>query len=111
MRGNAFCILVWISRKFPRLMVPIYNFIFRTPAQQKYHSGELNDDWNLHVGGIQLRARQYAKRHGLRLIIGHTHSPAPFDGLIADDRDMVDSFSYITIEDDEVKVQFLWIAF
>lgn len=88
-------------------MVLIYNWLYKMPSVQKYSGGELSDDWNLHVGVIQLKARQYAKKHGLKLIIGHTHSPAPFNGLVADDGDMVDSFSYITIEDDQVKLNFL----
>jgi hypothetical protein len=90
-------------------MVPIYHWLYKTPAVQKYRSGVLSDDWNLHVGVIQLRAMQYAKKYGLKLIIGHTHSPAPFNGLVADGGDMVDSFSYITIEDDEVEDGFFWI--
>ena len=96
-----------ISKYTPKLMLPIYNALFPSCSDEKNHSGEMCDDWNLHVGMIHLRAMQYAKANDLKVFIGHTHNPLPFNGLIADSGDMVDSFSYLEIEDGKVELRFL----
>lgn len=100
-------IAFWLSRHCPQLMVPLYNWLFgnrgKAPSQQKHTA---RDDWNYHIGIIHLRARAYAQKKGVSIIIGHTHCPTPYDGLIADDGDMVDSFSYIDITG-KVKLKYI----
>ncbi len=83
----------WLNSHFPRLSVRLWRLLNRghTPAVQKARG--LTEDWNRHVGVIHLRALDYAIRNKLRLVIGHTHTPATCDSVLTDDGDMVDSFT------------------
>jgi hypothetical protein len=92
----------WLSSTFPRLSIwlwsclrvlPCFNKV--TPYQQKAMG--LGEDWNRHVGLIHLRAMDYAQRTKVRLVIGHTHCPMVYADLLADDGDMIDSFSFLYI--------------
>ena len=94
----------WLSTKFPRLSIRLWSclralpcFNKGTPYQQKARGAR--DDWNRRVGLIHLRAMDYAQRAKVRLVIGHTHCPMVYDDLLADDGDMVDSFSFLYIQD------------
>lgn len=104
----------WLSRKTPWLMIPIYNLLFRrrgkTPNQRKQRSAgvttlptveniALRDEWTWQIGTIHLQAMKRAKKEGLDITIGHTHCPKPYDGLMVDDGDMTDSFTYVDIQD------------
>jgi hypothetical protein len=97
-------IAFFIAKHFPQLMVPIYNCLFgrqspgqTVPAQSA--QDEMWNDWNLHVGIIHLRARQYAAKNRVRVLLGHTHCPTEFDGLIADHGDLSDrTYTLVTGE-------------
>ena len=103
---HRFCF--WLSEKYPKLAVTLYQQLYgkHTPSKLKYGNSPVAkpEEWNEHVGIIHLRARSWAKRNNRRLLIGHTHCPTPFDGLIADSGDFLDSFSWLEIEDNEVRL-------
>ena len=89
----------FISLRFPRLMIPIYRVLLR---RSKQTPGELKqegfaDEWTMAIETVHARARAYAQKQHCRLIIGHTHCPLRFDGLIADWGDMLDSLTWIQV--------------
>jgi len=88
----------WLATHKPGLMIPLYRALFGkdTPAQRKNRG--FRDDWNLAVETVHSRARLYAQRHKVNLVIGHTHCPMDFDGLVADTGDLVDSYTYLILE-------------
>lgn len=112
-----------IADKAPWLMIPLYNALFRRslPSVKKAMvSGKMrlveqqNDqcaldeamnDWNLHYATIQLRAAKYAHSKKARVITGHSHAPAAFNGLIADSGDLLDSNTYLDIIDNVVTLK------
>ena len=104
----------WMSTHFPQFMIPTYHLLFgrRTPGMLKKkiipESRKTVDDWDLHVGVIHLRARGWARGHNVAVIIGHTHCPTPFDGLIVDSGDMIDSFSYARLKDGNLELKYLY---
>jgi UDP-2,3-diacylglucosamine pyrophosphatase LpxH len=92
-----------ITTRFPRLMVPIYHLLYgnRTPGQKKAAGAS---DWTLGVETIHSRARLRAKKEKKIYIIGHTHCPVPFDGLIANAGDLTDR-TYVWIDGDKVEMR------
>lgn len=121
--GFAHDIAFFIADKMPWLMIPLYNALFRQKIpsvkkalatgvtrliEEKCDEGALNEamiSWNLHFATIQLRASKYAHDKKSRVSIGHTHSPASFNGLMVDDGDMMDSFTYVEIADNVVSLK------
>jgi len=100
----------WLSSRFPRLSIWLWSRLRalpclkkETPYQQK--AAGAKEEWNSHVGLMHWRAMDYAQRTRVRLVIGHTHCPAVCDNLLADDGDMVDSFSFLYIQDGKWEVE------
>ena len=90
----------WLLKNYPKKAVRLYQWLYKnTPATQKQGAF---DEWNEHVGMVHFRARRWAARNRRRLIIGHTHCPAPFDGLMCDGGDMEDSFTWVQVDQDIV---------
>jgi len=88
-RAGSFA-YAWLCLRFPW----IYNRFLRSPSQIRTEE----DPYNRLVGAIHTEARMFVEKHGYRVIMGHTHSPMLSD-LICDCGDMVDSLSYVLIED------------
>ena len=102
----------WLSSTFPRFSIWLWARLRslpglpkETPYQQK--AREPGDDWNRHVGLVHLRAMDYAKRKKVSLVIGHTHCPGICEQLLADDGDMVDSFSFLYIKDGKWELRYI----
>jgi hypothetical protein len=104
-------------------MVPLHSRLFGTPGEEKQGwltklqyifmkesaSTELEqqwklmyDDWNLHIGVVHLRAKKYAHKNRLRLVLGHTHCPSEFDGMLVDGGDLPNDGKFVEINDNEV---------
>lgn len=93
----------WIATHCPQIMIHIFNFLYGKDEKARSLSrmkaiGDYNDDWTLKVHLLHGRAMQYAKKHKLYLAIGHTHCPTPFNNLIIDAGDGVDSYTHLDIE-------------
>lgn len=94
-------IAFWIASRHPRWMVPIFRFLYgtgRSPGSRK-RQGTFRQDWTWKIETGHARARLYAKKQEVNLSINHFHCPSPFDGLIIDTGDGVDSFSYVVVPD------------
>lgn len=96
----------WIAKNHPSLMVPIYKWLYKnnTPSALKNTDP---DKYTLGVAWIHQEATKYAQQKKVKLIIGHTHYPMNFDGVLADDGDMEDSFTYIRIENGNIELAHL----
>lgn len=116
----------FIADKMPWLMKPIYHHLIakkgKTPGQTKPLNAEgkrIADwdkviktnwqnnhlgQWSKHIGIVHLRARDYARRKKKPVILGHTHYPLEYDGLIANCGDLKKSFTYIYIKDHKVSL-------
>lgn len=92
-------IAFFMADHLPGLMIPLYNLLFgrrhKTPGQTQPKRLEFSQAWSEHVGLIHLRAQSHAKKKGKGVIIGHTHCPRSFDGLMADCGDQVKNFTYL----------------
>lgn len=100
---HKFCF--WLVRNRPIQAVRLYEALYgkRTPSVLKAQLPvELRiqegatarpDEWSQAKGLIHHRARTWAQANNRRLFIGHTHCPTPFDGLIIDGGDWVDSMT------------------
>lgn len=88
----------WLAREHPELMIPLYRLLYGGPKALSQTKHTAREDWSYGVEMVHARARRYAQMHDVNLVIGHTHCPAPFDGLLADDGDFEDSFTYAVIE-------------
>lgn len=97
----------WMAQHHPKLMIPVYNLLFRGKTPSRLKHGTTQEDWNWKVETVHSRARSYAKNHNARLIIGHTHCPWVFDGFIANQGDMEDSFSYVTFNENAITLKTL----
>lgn len=106
----------WLSSHAPWLMIPLHNLLRgkkQTPGQNKRAAVFVTipdamiettyaqnkgpeQDWNLQVATIHTRARAYAKKHNVVVVLGHTHHPTPFDGLIVNSGDL-DDRKYVRI--------------
>jgi predicted MPP superfamily phosphohydrolase len=113
----------FIATKMPWMMSGIYHCLYKnhTPAKKKEKALGLCkkrqsaadtsaamdafSEWTLHIGVVHLRASKYAHDHKVKTIIGHTHGPSLFNGLMADDGDMLDSFTYLYISKDGVQLK------
>lgn len=88
----------WVAKHHPDWAIHIYHLLYghkKTPGALKHH--QTRDDWNTKIGLIHLKAQEYAIKQGVRLVVGHTHCPTPFNGIFADSGDWLDSFSYILV--------------
>ncbi|UCE36436.1 MAG: metallophosphoesterase family protein [Thermoplasmata archaeon] len=87
----------WLVTRFPYL----YQVFFKTPfalkeEEEKYASLSEN---------IHDEAREFIKRKEIDyLVMGHTHDPLE-DGKLIDCGDMVDSLSYVIIEDGQPRIE------
>lgn len=98
----------WIAKHHPDWAIHIYHLLYghtKTPGSLKHH--QTRDDWNRKIGLIHLKAMDYAIKNGVRLVVGHTHCPTPFNGIFADSGDMIDSFSYIWIHQNKIELKYL----
>ena len=114
-----------IATRMPSIMVWVYRRIYgnHTPAKKKEKAvGLCNrrqtaedtivamdafNDWTLHIGVVHLRTSKHAHDKKIKAIIGHTHSPSLFNGLMADDGDMTETFSYLHITKEGVELKLL----
>lgn len=129
-------IAFWISIHASWLMLPVYRLLYgkSTPAKMKEKAIEhaiagvtqteangvgmvrwghpedglekLND-WSYHVGVMHMRAMEYAIKKNVVIIMGHTHYPTNYNDQVYDCGDMIDSFSYVYIDGDEVEIRYL----
>ncbi|MDI6860333.1 MAG: metallophosphoesterase [Methanocellales archaeon] len=82
----------WLVTHFPYL----YQKFFRTPSQIRTEE----DPYNRLVGAIHAEARIFAEKRGYdKIVIGHTHQPFMGDHIVYDCGDLIDSLSYLIIED------------
>lgn len=98
----------WFAQHHPSWAIKLYRLLYghkKTPGALKHH--QTRDDWNTKIGLIHLKAQEYAIKQGVRLIIGHTHCPLPWNGLIADSGDMLDSMSFILVRGDKIELCYL----
>jgi UDP-2,3-diacylglucosamine pyrophosphatase LpxH len=103
-------IAYWLSSTFPGFSIRLWSWLGacpcfkkKTPYQTKARVAR--DDWTKLIGLVHFRAMDYAQRKKVKLVIGHTHCPMVYEDLLADDGDMVDSFSFIYIQDGKWKLR------
>ena len=96
--------LFWLSMRCPRLMIPLNRLAISTHSHPNGRAGTFREDWTPWVDTGHMRARMYAQKHNVNLCIGHFHCPSAFDGLICDDGDFEDSFTYVIIPNDNEPV-------
>jgi UDP-2,3-diacylglucosamine pyrophosphatase LpxH len=94
----------WLSSTFPGFSIRLWSWLRSLPCLKKetpYQTkGRMaREDWTQQIGLVHFRAMDYAQRKKVKLVIGHTHCPAVYEDLLADDGDMTDSFSFIYIQD------------
>lgn len=104
-------VVFWLADHFPGLCIKFWN-VFRkrgSPAKRKWEGYDQTPwgDWHWQVGWIHLQAMNYAVKQRCKLVIGHTHCPGIYGGILADDGDMVDSFSYLIVQDGEFSINHL----
>ena len=79
----------------------LYKRIFKTPFQLKTRE----DEYSLHSRKTHEKAREFIKDEGIEyLIMGHTHNPIGNDGKLFDG-DMIDSFTYVIIENGKPRLE------
>lgn len=97
-------IAFWLSINYPKQAIKVWDFLrkitnSKTPYELKQDVVMNEKEWNYHVAGMHLRAAGFAIEHNLRLVMGHTHCPTlNLWGVVSDSGDMIDSFTYITID-------------
>jgi|GEM_PF-1582530 len=82
----------WLVNRFPYL----YQKFIKTPFELKIE----DKNYRLRIEKIHEKAREFIDKEGLDyLIMGHTHEPAGDDDKLFDCGDMIDSLTYVVIED------------
>jgi predicted phosphodiesterase len=80
----------------------LYQRIFKTPFQLKNRE----DEYSLHSRKIHEKAREFIEEEEIDyLIMGHTHYPIGNDGKLFDCGDMIDSLTYVIIENGKPKLE------
>ncbi|MFZ2497585.1 hypothetical protein [Methanosarcina sp.] len=88
----------WLADQFPYL----YQRFFKTPFELKIKDQE----YSLRNEKIHEKAREFIKMQGVDyFILGHMHNPLGDDSRLFDCGDMVDSFTYIIIENGKSRLE------
>lgn len=81
--------------------LPVHRF-FKTPFQLKTRE----EEYSLHSKKIYERAREFIKEEGIDyLIMGHTHDRIGDDGKLFECGDMIDSLTYVIIENRKPRLE------
>jgi hypothetical protein len=86
---------------------PIYRWWLDRISPRKAKERGEKEKYNFFTGRVHSRASEFAEQNSIVAVVGHTHKPW-FAGdwqspVMYDDGDMVDSWTYLRIEDGEVR--------
>lgn len=88
----------WLVDRFPYL----YQKFIKTPLELKIE----DKNYHLRIEKIHEKAREFIDKEGLDyLIMGHTHEPVGDDGKLFDCGDLIDSLTYVVIEDGKPRLE------
>ena len=80
----------------------LYQRLFKTPFQLKTKE----DEYSMQSRKTHEKAREFIKEEGIDyLIMGHTHDPIGNDGKLFDCGDMIDSLTYVIIENGKPRLE------
>jgi UDP-2,3-diacylglucosamine pyrophosphatase LpxH len=80
----------------------LYQRLFKTPFELKTNEGE----FSLHSKKTHAKAREFIEEQEIDyLIMGHTHDPVGNDDKLFDCGDMIDSLSYVIIENGKPRLE------
>lgn len=108
--GHQWGIWFWLWKLSDILLIvapSVYQRLVNRDTPRKAKDREEKEKYNWKTGVIHSRASQFAEQNDVTVVIGHTHKPwvaGSWKGfLMYDDGDMLDSRTYLRIEDTKVE--------